>query len=144
MYIAMLDHPSFSKFDYSTLRTGIMAGSPCPVEVMKRVMDKMNMKEITICYGLTESSPVMSQTKIGDTIKQMTESVGTAMPEVEIKITDPETGEECPTGVQGEVCCRGYNVMKGYYNNPKATEEAIDADGWLHSGDLGYVDEEGS
>jgi len=143
MYIAMLDHPSFSKFDYSTLRTGIMAGSPCPVEVMKRVMDKMNMKEITICYGLTESSPVMSQTKIGDTIKQMTESVGTAMPEVEIKITDPETGEECPTGVQGEVCCRGYNVMKGYYNNPKATEEAIDADGWLHSGDLGELDEDG-
>ncbi|QJB56394.1 AMP-binding protein [Pseudodesulfovibrio sp. zrk46] len=143
MYIAMLDHPMFPRFDFSTLRTGIMAGSPCPVEVMKRVMDKMNMKEITICYGLTESSPVMSQTKIGDTIEHMTETVGTAMPEVEIKITDPETGEECPTGVQGEVCTRGYLVMKGYYNNAKATEEAIDADGWLHSGDLGVMDEDG-
>ncbi|BCS89454.1 AMP-binding protein [Pseudodesulfovibrio sediminis] len=143
MYIAMLDHPMFDKFDFSSLRTGIMAGSPCPVEVMKKVMDKMNMKEITICYGLTESSPVMSQTKIGDTIEHMTETVGTAMPEVEIKITDPETGEECPPHVQGEVCCRGYNVMKGYYNNDKATEEAIDAEGWLHSGDLGELDEDG-
>jgi len=143
MFIAMLDHPLFPRFDFSNLRTGIMAGSPCPVEVMKRVMDKMNMTEITICYGLTESSPVMSQTKIGDTMEHMTETVGTAMPEVEIKITDPETGEEVAPGVQGEVCCRGYNVMKGYYNNPKATEETIDKDGWLHSGDLGVLDEDG-
>ncbi|MBC17893.1 putative acyl-CoA synthetase YngI [Pseudodesulfovibrio profundus] len=143
MFIAMLDHPLFPKFDFSNLRTGIMAGSPCPVEVMKRVMDKMNMTEITICYGLTESSPVMSQTKIGDTMEHMTETVGTAMPEVEIMITDPETGEEVGPGVQGEVCCRGYNVMKGYYNNPKATEETIDKDGWLHSGDLGVLDEDG-
>lgn len=143
MFIAMLDHPMFDRFDFSSLRTGIMAGSPCPVEVMKRVMDKMNMKEITICYGLTETSPVMSQTKIGDTMEHMTETVGPAMPKIEIKITDPETGEECAPGVQGEVCCRGYNVMKGYYNNPKATEETIDTDGWLHSGDLGELDEDG-
>ncbi len=143
MFIAMLDNPMFERFDYSSLRTGIMAGSPCPVEVMKRVMDKMNMKDITICYGLTETSPVMSQTKIGDSMAHMTETVGAAMPEIEIKITDPETGKECPSGVQGEVCCRGYNVMKGYYNNAKATEETIDEDGWLHSGDLGELDEDG-
>jgi len=143
MFIAMLDHAMFERFDFSSLRTGIMAGSPCPVEVMKRVMDKMNMTEITICYGLTETSPVMSQTKIGDTIEHMTETVGTAMPEIEIKITDPETGEECASDVQGEVCCRGYNVMKGYYNNEKATEETIDSEGWLHSGDLGVLDKDG-
>jgi fatty-acyl-CoA synthase len=143
MYIAILDHPLFERFDYSSLRTGIMAGSPCPVEVMKRVMDKMNMKEITICYGLTESSPVMSQTKIGDSMRQMTETVGQTMPEVEIKIVDPDTGKRVPNGTQGEICCRGYNVMVGYYNNPKATESAIDADGWLHSGDLGVMDDEG-
>ncbi|MFH1915000.1 MAG: AMP-binding protein [Pseudomonadota bacterium] len=143
MFIAILDHPLFERFDYSSLRTGIMAGSPCPVEVMKRVMNRMNMKEITICYGLTESSPVMSQTKIGDSIRQMTETVGQAMPEVEIRIVDPDTGREVPTGTQGEICCRGYNVMVGYYNNQKATETAIDADGWLHSGDLGVMDDDG-
>lgn len=143
MYIAMLDHAMFDRFDYSSLRTGIMAGSPCPVEVMKRVMDKMNMTEITICYGLTETSPVMSQTKIGDTMAHMTETVGTAMPGIEISIIDPETGTQCEPGIQGEVCCRGYNVMKGYYNNPKATEAALDGDGWLHSGDLGVLDEDG-
>jgi fatty-acyl-CoA synthase len=143
MYIAILDHPLFSRFDYSSLRTGIMAGSPCPVEVMKRVIDKMNMREITICYGLTESSPVMSQTVVGDSLKHMTETVGRAMPEVEVRVVDPETYEECPPGVVGEVCCRGYLVMKGYYNNDKATEAAIDKDGWLHSGDLGVMDEDG-
>lgn len=143
MYIAVLDHPLFARFDYSSLRTGIMAGSPCPVEVMKRVMDRMNMKEITICYGLTESSPVMSQTKIGDSIRQMTETVGQAMPEVEIKIVDPDSGRRVPNGTQGEICCRGYNVMVGYYNNPKATEGAIDDKGWLHSGDLGVMDDDG-
>ncbi|XXJ18371.1 AMP-binding protein [Desulfovibrio caledoniensis] len=143
MYIAILDHPLFPRFDYSSLRTGIMAGSPCPVEVMKRVIDKMNMREITICYGLTESSPVMSQTVVGDSLKHMTETVGRAMPEVEVRVVDPETYEECPPGVVGEVCCRGYLVMKGYYNNDKATEAAIDKDGWLHSGDLGVMDEDG-
>jgi len=143
MFIAMLDHAMFDRFNYSTLRTGIMAGSPCPVEVMKRVIDKMSMSEVTICYGLTETSPVMSQTTIGDSMEHMTETVGKAMPEIEIKIVDPETGEECESGIQGEVCCRGYNVMKGYYNNPKATEETIDTDGWLHSGDLGVLDADG-
>ena len=143
MFIAILDHPLFQRFDYSSLRTGIMAGSPCPVEVMKRVIDKMNMREITICYGLTESSPVMSQTVVGDSLRHMTETVGRAMPEVEVRVVDPETGEECPPGETGEVCCRGYLVMKGYYNNEKATAAAIDEDGWLHSGDLGVMDEDG-
>lgn len=141
MFIAMLRHKTFDKFDFSSLRTGIMAGSPCPVEVMKQVIDKMNMREITICYGLTETSPVMTQTLIGDSMQHMTESVGPAMPEIEVCVMDPETGEECPAGVQGEVCCRGYNVMKGYYNNPEATAAALDKDGWLHSGDLGVMDE---
>jgi fatty-acyl-CoA synthase len=143
MYIAVLEHRSFKRFDYSSLRTGIMAGSPCPVPVMRRVMDSMNMKDITICYGLTESSPVMTQTRIGDPIEKMTETVGRPMPEVEVAVIDPETGERCGVGVQGEVCCRGYLVMKGYYNNPEATEKAIDKDGWLHSGDLGTFDEDG-
>ncbi|WP_272699130.1 AMP-binding protein [Desulfovibrio sp. Fe33] len=143
MFIAILDHPLFARFDYSSLRTGIMAGSPCPVEVMKRVIEKMNMREITICYGLTEGSPVMSQTVVGDSLRHMTETVGRAMPEIEVRVVDPESNEECPRGVTGEVCCRGYNVMKGYYNNEKATKEAIDKDGWLHSGDLGVMDEDG-
>ncbi|WP_022661989.1 AMP-binding protein [Paucidesulfovibrio longus] len=143
MYIAVLEHRSFKRFDYSSLRTGIMAGSPCPVPVMRRVMESMNMKDITICYGLTESSPVMTQTRIGDPIEKMTETVGRPMPEVEVAVIDPETGEHCGVGVQGEVCCRGYLVMKGYYNNPEATEKAIDKDGWLHSGDLGTFDEDG-
>ncbi len=143
MFIAVLEHRAFSKFDFSSLRTGIMAGSPCPVEVMKRVMDKMNMTEITICYGLTETSPVMTQTKPGDSMQKMTETVGRAMPEIEVMVKDPETGKQCAPYEQGEVCCRGYNVMKGYYNNPKATQETLDEDGWLHSGDLGVFDEDG-
>ncbi|MGE4290933.1 MAG: AMP-binding protein [Desulfovibrio sp.] len=143
MYIAVLEHRSFARFDYSSLRTGIMAGSPCPVPVMQRVMDVMNMKDITICYGLTESSPVMTQTRIGDPIQKMTETVGRPMPEVEVAVIDPESGEHCATGQIGEVCCRGYLVMKGYYNNPEATEKTIDKDGWLHSGDLGAFDEDG-
>ena len=143
MFIAVLEHKNFDKFDYSTLRTGIMAGSPCPVEVMKRVMDKMNMREITICYGLTEGSPVMTQTRIGDSLRQMTETVGRAMPGIEVRVVDPVTYEPAAPGVQGEVVCRGYNVMKGYYNLPEATAQAVDKDGWLHSGDLGSLDEEG-
>jgi len=120
-----------------------MAGSPCPIEFMKRAMNEMNMREITICYGLTEGSPVMTQTRIGDSLRQMTETVGRAMPEIEVCIKDPETGEESARGAVGEICCRGYNVMKGYYNNPEASAKAIDMDGWLHSGDLGVMDEEG-
>ncbi len=143
MFIAILEHELFNRFDYSTLRTGIMAGSPCPVPIMKQVIDKMNMREITICYGLTESSPVMTQTRADDNIKRRTETVGRAMPAVEVLVKDPETNEECPHGVQGEVCTRGYLVMKGYYKNPEATAKAIDADGWLHSGDLGVMDEHG-
>ena len=143
MFIAVLEHKLFERFDFSSLRTGIMAGSPCPVEVMKKVMGKMNMRDITICYGLTESSPVMAQTRVDDGIRERTETVGRTMPEVEVCIMDPETREILPAGSVGEICCRGYNLMKGYYNNPKATAETIDAQGWLHSGDLGVMDERG-
>ncbi|MBG0774830.1 MAG: AMP-binding protein [Desulfovibrionaceae bacterium] len=143
MFIAILEHKLFDRFDYSSLRTGIMAGSPCPVHTMKQVMDKMNMTEITICYGLTESSPVMTQTRIDDDLQRKTETVGRAMPEVEVKVVNPDTGEDSAPGEQGEICCRGYLVMRGYYNNPEATARAIDADGWLHSGDLGVMDEHG-
>lgn len=143
MFIAVLQHPLFERFDFSSLRTGIMAGSPCPVRVMRQVMKEMFMEDITICYGLTESSPVMTQTRMDDNIARRTESVGRAMPGVEVRIVDPETGEQCANGVQGEVCCRGYLVMKGYYKNPQATADAIDKDGWLHSGDLGVMDQDG-
>ena len=110
MFIAILQHKLFSKFNFSTLRTGIMAGSPCPIEVMRQVIDQMNMKEITICYGLTEASPVMTQTRVGDDIRLQVESVGRAMPEIEVKIVNPETREDLGPGQQGEVCCRGYIV----------------------------------
>ena len=143
MFIAVLEHKLFNKFDFSTLRTGIMAGSNCPVEVMRKVIEKMNMSEVTICYGLTENSPVMTQTQIGDDIRKQTETVGKALPHVEVKVVDLETHEILPPNTQGEVCCRGYSVMKGYYNQPDATSSAIDADGWLHTGDLGVLDEEG-
>ncbi|WP_027368525.1 AMP-binding protein [Desulfocurvibacter africanus] len=143
MFIAVLEHKLFERFDYSSLRTGIMAGSPCPVEVMKKVMDRMNMKDITICYGLTETAPVMTQTRVDDSIRDRTETVGKSMPEIEVCIMDPETRQVVPPNTVGEICCRGYNLMKGYYNNAKATTEAIDAHGWLHSGDLGVMDERG-
>ena len=142
MFIAELDHPMFSMFDMSCLRTGIMAGSLCPVELMKRVSEKMFMT-ITSVYGLTESSPGMTQTCLNDTFEQRCTTVGRDYPFVEVKVLDPETGEECPPGVQGEMCCRGFNVMKGYYKNPKATAEVIDENGFLHSGDLGIKDEQG-
>ena len=143
MFIAVLSHDRFEEFDFSSLRTGIMAGSPCPVKVMKQVMEQMYMKDITICYGLTESSPVMTQTRMADDVQRRTESVGRAMPEVEVVIRDPETNEETPRGQVGEICCRGYLLMKGYYNMPEATASAIDEQGWLHSGDLGVMDEDG-
>ncbi len=143
MFIAVLDHRMFSKFDYSSLRPGIMAGSPCPVKVMRQVMDKMNMSEVTICYGLTETSPVMTQTRTDDDIRRKTETVGRPMPEIEVQVVDPETNRTVGPGEQGEVCCRGYNVMRGYYNMPEETRRTIDADGWLHSGDLGVMDEDG-
>ena len=143
MYIAMLEHKLFNKFDFSTLRTGIMSGAPCPITVMRKVMEVMSMKEITICYGLTEASPVITQTRTDDTIERKVATVGRLLPEIEIMIANPETGKPEPPGTQGEICCRGYNVMKGYYNMPEATAETIDADGWLHSGDLGVMDEAG-
>ena len=143
MFIAELAHPMFDMFDLTSLRTGIMAGSPCPVETMKQVIDRMHASEMTICYGLTETSPVFTQTTTDDTLKRKCETVGRKHPEVEVRVIDPETGEDCPTDVPGELCCRGYNIMKGYYKLPDATAAAIDRDGWLHSGDIGTVDEHG-
>ncbi len=142
MFIAELNHPMFSMFDMSCLRTGIMAGSLCPVELMKKVSEKMFMT-ITSVYGLTESSPGMTQTCLNDSFEQRCTTVGRDYPFVEVKVLDPETGDECPVGVQGEMCCRGFNVMKGYYKNPEATAEVIDKNGFLHSGDLGVKDEQG-
>ncbi|MDY0387468.1 MAG: AMP-binding protein [Methanolobus sp.] len=143
MFIAEFSHPMFEMFDLSSLRTGIMAGSPCPIEAMKRVMNDMNCKDITIAYGLTEASPVFTQTSTDDPIERRVSTVGTALPNIEVKIVDPETGETVGPNVQGEICCRGYNVMKGYYKMPEMTDMAIDKEGWLHSGDLATVDEEG-
>lgn len=143
MFLAVLEHKLFERFDFSSLRTGIMAGSVCPEPLMRRVVEKMYMREITICYGLTEGSPVMTQSLVTDPFERRVQTVGRAMPCIEVRIVDPETNEEVPRGTQGEVVCRGYNVMKGYYNMPEATAAAIDADGWLHSGDLGVMDQEG-
>ena len=143
MFIAELNHPMFKMFDLSSLRTGIMAGSPCPIEAMRQVIDLMHMSEVTICYGLTESSPVMTQTRYDDSLEAKVETVGRALPEIEVTIRNPDTGEECPDGTHGEFCCRGYNNMKGYYKMPEATAQCIDKDGWLHSGDLGVRDANG-
>jgi len=143
MFIAELAHPMFEMFDLTSLRTGIMAGSPCPVETMKQVIDKMHASELTICYGLTETSPVFTQTTTDDTLERKCETIGRKHDEVEVRVIDPETGEDCPPNVPGELCCRGYNVMRGYYKMPEATAAAIDADGYLHSGDVGTVDEDG-
>jgi len=142
MFIAELDHPEFRNFDLKSLRTGIMAGAPCPIEVMKKVNDLMNMKEVTICYGLTEASPVTNLTKPDDPIELRITTVGAPSPFVEIKIVDIE-GNIVPVGKQGEICSRGYQVMKGYYKREEATRDAIDPNGWLHSGDLGVMDENG-
>jgi len=143
MFIAELAHPMFDMFDLTSLRTGIMAGSPCPIETMRHVIDRMHASEMTICYGLTETSPVFTQTTTDDTLERKCETVGRKHDDVEVRVIDPETGEDCPVDVPGEVCCRGYNIMKGYYKMPEATEKAIDADGWLHSGDIGTVDADG-
>ena len=143
MFIAELSHPMFDMFDLSSMRTGIMAGSPCPVEAMKQVIDRMHASELTICYGLTETSPVFTQTTTDDTLGRKCETIGRRHPMVEVRVIDPESGEDCPANVPGELCCRGYNVMKGYYKMPEATEAAIDRDGYLHSGDIGTVDEDG-
>lgn len=143
MFIAELNHPHFKDYDLSSLRTGIMAGSPCPTEVMKRVMNEMNMSEITIAYGQTESSPVITQTTTTDPIERRVETVGKPLPHTEVKIINPASGAEVPKGIQGELCTRGYLVMKGYYNMPDATKDAVDSEGWLHTGDLATMDEEG-
>jgi fatty-acyl-CoA synthase len=143
MFIAELDHPQFADFDYSTLRTGIMAGSPCPIEVMKKVQSKMHMPQVTIMYGMTETSPVSTQTTLDDPIEKQTATVGRIHPHVEIKVVDPESGAVVPRGATGELCTRGYNVMLGYWNNPEATQLAIDAGRWMHTGDLATMDDEG-
>lgn len=143
MFIAMLEHAQFNNFDFSSLRTGIMAGSPCPIEVMKKVIDKMNMREIVIVFGQTEASPGCTMTTTSDSIDKRVNTVGRAFPGVECKIIDPESGEELPINTPGEFCARGYNIMKGYYKMPEATAQAIDKDSWLHTGDLCTVDEDG-
>ncbi len=143
MFIAELEHPNFNRYDLSSLRTGIMAGSPCPIEKMREVASKMNMKDIVIVYGLTETAPGITMSTTSDTLENRVATVGRAFPHTEIKITDPKTGRIVPLGEKGEICARGYMKMKCYYNNPNATKQVIDKDGWLHSGDLGTMDEEG-
>jgi fatty-acyl-CoA synthase len=143
MFIAELQLPEFGQFDLSSLRTGVMAGSPCPVEIMKKVQSLMHMKEVEICYGMTETSPVSTQTKIGTPLEKQVGTVGTIQDHLEIKIIDPETGALLDCNVPGELCTRGYAVMLGYWNNEKATAEAIDQARWMHSGDLATMDNEG-
>lgn len=143
MFIAELALADFAQYDLSSLRTGIMAGSPCPVEVMKRVVAEMNMAEVTIMYGMTETSPVSTMTRREDDLERRVSTVGTVMPHVEVQIVDPDTGRAVPRGVPGEVCTRGYSVMLGYWEAPEQTAEAIDAAGWMHTGDLGTMDADG-
>lgn len=143
MYIAELHHPMFDMFDLSSLRTGIMSGSLCPISLMREVIGKMHMPQITIPYGLTEAAPVYIMSSVDDSLERRVTTVGTGMPHIEIKVINPETGDVVPPNTPGELCCRGYNLMKGYYNLPDETARAIDQDGWLHSGDIGTVDEDG-
>ncbi len=142
MFIAQLDHPEFAKFDLKSLRTGIMAGSPCPIEVMKKVQSQMNMSEVTIAYGMTETSPVSTQCATDDPFERRVSTVGQVLPHIEIKIVDAE-GKAVPRGETGEFCTRGYSVMKGYWNDADKTAEAIDEAGWMHTGDLATMDEQG-
>lgn len=141
MFIAELDHPDFGKFDLSSLRTGVMAGAPCPIEVMRRVIDRMNMREVTICYGMTETSPVSFQSSVDDSVERRVSTVGRVHPHVEVKIVDPE-GRVVPRGESGELCTRGYSVMRGYWDDPEKTADVI-VDGWMKTGDLATIDEAG-
>ena len=143
MFIAELDHPDFGAYDYRTLRTGIMAGSPCPVEVMKRVQRDLHMPEVTICYGMTETSPVSTQSRTDDPLEKRVSTVGQVHPHVEVKVVDPTTGQVLPRGAPGELCTRGYSVMLGYWGDPHATRQAIDEGRWMHTGDLATMDDEG-
>jgi len=142
MFIAELDHPAFDRFDLTSLRTGIMAGSPCPVEVMKQVVDKLHMAGVTIAYGMTETSPVSFQSAVDDPIERRVSTIGRVQPHLEVKVID-ESGQTTPRGVPGEFCTRGYSVMLGYWNDPERTAEVVDVDGWMHTGDLGTIDEQG-
>ena len=143
MFIAELEHPEFEDYDLTSLRTGIMAGSPCPVEVMKQVVSRMHMEDVTICYGMTETSPVSTQTIPEDSLEHRVSTVGRVHPHVEIKVVDPETGRTLPRGEPGELCTRGYSVMTGYWDDPERTAEAVDAAGWMHTGDLATMDADG-
>jgi len=142
MFIAELSHPEFARFDLSSLRTGIMAGSPCPIEVMRKVIDRMHMRDVTIAYGMTETSPVSFQSGREDSVERRVSTVGRVLPHVEVKVVDAE-GRTAPRGEPGELCTRGYSVMLGYWDDKERTAEAIDADGWMHTGDLGTIDDEG-
>jgi len=143
MFIAELADPAFDAYDLSSLRTGIMAGSPCPVEVMKQVIERMGMTEVTIAYGMTETSPVSTQTRADDSVERRVSTVGRVMPHLEVKVVDPETGRTLPRGTPGEFCTRGYSVMLGYWEQPDKTAEAIDSARWMHTGDLAVMDDEG-
>jgi fatty-acyl-CoA synthase len=143
MFIAELDHPSFASHDLTSLRTGVMAGSSCPIEVMRAVQSRMGMRGVTICYGMTETSPVSTQSSTDDPLDKRVTTVGRVHPHVEIKIIDPDTGRVVPRGTSGELCTRGYVVMLGYWNDDAATRTAIDAAGWMHTGDLATMDEDG-
>ncbi|MCZ2528246.1 AMP-binding protein [Streptomyces sp. HB2AG] len=143
MFIAELDLPDFASHDLGSLRTGIMAGSPCPVEVMKRVVSEMHMAEVSICYGMTETSPVSTQTRRDDDLEHRTATVGRVLPHLQVQVVDPATGEVVPRGTTGELCTRGYSVMLGYWEDPERTAEAIDADGWMHTGDLAVMNPDG-
>jgi fatty-acyl-CoA synthase len=142
MFIAELAAPDFAEHDLTSLRTGIMAGSPCPVEVMKRVISEMHMDEVTICYGMTETSPVSTQTRAGDSLDRRVSTVGQVHPHVEVKVVDPETDLPVPVGTAGELCTRGYSVMLGYWNEPEKSAQVL-RNGWMHTGDLATMDDEG-
>ncbi len=143
MFIAQLDHPRFAETDFSSLRTGVMAGSPCPIEVMKQVRERMHIPEITICYGMTETSPVSTQTRVDDPVAKRVGTVGPVHPHVEVQVIDPESGRLLPRGERGELCTRGYSVMLGYWDDPDATGAAIDRGRWMHTGDLATMDDDG-